>query len=157
MKTTYSAPAWAITLIKEVCSEYDRALPTELHWYSLNIGGGYDKVEVEPGTWRYVPKVRPSSSGNARPNGRIHISAGEDKMDQRLVLLHELAHHIMMKTKKGRQAHHNTVFWKLAFELYERYNVDMKYAQKRETNYRKTAGVVFERYFKEKHEQSTRK
>lgn len=150
MKTTYSTPAWAVMLVKQVCTDYSRAMPTELHWYSLNIGGGYDKIDTADGGYKYIFKARNSSSGNTgRHNGRIHISAGADEQDQKLVLLHELAHHIMNKTKKGRAANHNTTFWMLAFELYKKYDMNMTFAFDREKSYRKTAITVFNKFYKE--------
>ena len=70
---------------------------------------------------------------------RIHVTAGTDRADQKLVLLHELAHWLTPKD------HHSPRFWDKAWELYRRYRVPLRYARIREGNYRKGALVAASR------------
>lgn len=94
MKTTSTAPTWAVELVVEVCAAYKRRTPDLLQWYATKE--------------KY-------SSGHASYSGKkIHISAGTDEHEQRVVLLHELAHHIL--AKRGRQGHSKR-FWELFIEL----------------------------------------
>lgn len=124
MRTTRSTPQWAIDLVEEVCKDYHRALPSQLKWYNSTQSH-----------W---------SSGWTRTyTGEIFIRTGRCGYDQELVLLHELAHHLVGKTKKGKKAHHNIKFWKLAFELYWKYGVDLGYAIYREEHYRAKATQAY--------------
>ena len=120
MKTTKTAPVWAVKLTEQVCKDYKRKTPYKLQWYNRTR--------------------RTFTSGFTRWGGKeIHISAGSDGYDQELVLLHELAHYLVMKTKKGRKESHSLRFWRLAFELYDRYGIDLNYAIWREEHYRTKA------------------
>jgi hypothetical protein len=145
MKSSKTAPAWAINLVTQVCSDYKRALPKQFQWYQSR-----DRKIHE-----YTIKASVKSSGHAG-FGKIHVSAGSDEQDQRLVLLHELAHHITQKrqTVKRRYAYrprnkrvfeaHSIRFWRLAVELYERYDMDMDYAFNREKGYKIKATQAFQ-------------
>jgi Zn-dependent peptidase ImmA (M78 family) len=132
MKVT-NAPTWAVNLTEEVCKDYKRALPVKLQWHNS--------------------KIHKMSSGHAtyyRLSGArmmIHVTAGSDIVYQRLVLLHELAHHI---TNKRKRCGHNAKFWHLAFELYDRYGVGIEVAHKREKNYKKYATVAYQRILAKK-------
>lgn len=121
MKASKTTPAWALELTQEVCRDYKRALPKRLQWYNRN-------------DW--------SKSGGTCWRDKIHISAGDDEYDQVLVLLHELAHHIVNKTKP--RVGHTIRFWRLAFELYERYGIDLGVALEREEDYRKKATWAYQ-------------
>jgi hypothetical protein len=125
MRTTRTTPDWAIELVTEVCRDYNRALPKELKWF-----------RSDQSNW--------TSGWTARDGSRIFIRAGRCGYDQELVLLHELAHHIICKTKAGRKMTHSIKFWKLAFELYRRYGMNLGYAFYREETYRKKAEQAYE-------------
>jgi hypothetical protein len=58
------------------------------------------------------------------------VHAGTARRDQKLVLLHELAHWLV-------QAGHTRTFWETAFALYRRYNVPLRYAFKSEKHDKK--------------------
>lgn len=70
--------------------------------------------------------------------GRITVRAGSDEQDQKLVLLHELAHYLCPKA-----CGHNMRFWKTAWTLYKEYNIDLAYAFEREKDYKKKAIVAY--------------
>lgn len=125
MKTTKSMPKWAAELTEQVCADYKRALPRKVQWYR---------------------RTRHNfTSGFTRWGGKeIHISAGAYEYDQELVLLHELAHYLVMRTKKGRRESHSMRFWRLAFELYDRYGIDLDYAIYREEHYRAKATWAYQ-------------
>jgi hypothetical protein len=98
------APAWARSLVMEVCSEADAPLP-RLSWRTRD---------------------RPASSGVTRQSvGRISLVAGSDPLDQRLTLLHELAHWLTPRSRgrRGRARHHDAAFYSRAFDLYRRHGV----------------------------------
>jgi hypothetical protein len=98
------APAWARTLVLEVCAEADAPLP-QLRWTSRH---------------------RPTSSGvTRRGDGTISLVAGLDPLDQRLTLLHELAHWLtpMPRRRSRRMRHHDAAFYTRAFDLYRRHGV----------------------------------
>jgi hypothetical protein len=57
----------------------------------------------------------------------VAVVAGRDELDQRLTLLHELAHWLVPVSRGGRRrrraAHHDAGFYAVAFELYRRHGV----------------------------------
>jgi hypothetical protein len=66
------------------------------------------------------------STGVARRGeGTIVVRAGSDVLDQRLTLLHELAHWITPPPRRRRRGttHHGIAFYRTAFRLYGRYGV----------------------------------
>ena len=98
------APAWANDVVREVCSDAGVPLP------SLR--------------WRRAP--RPASSGVTRRTGAsIAVTAGTDELDQRLTLLHELAHWLGLppRRRRGRVQHHDARFYATAFGLYRRHGI----------------------------------
>ena len=98
------APAWARSLVLTVCAEADAPLPHLI--------------------WRH--RDRPTSSGVTRQStGVISVVAGRDAVDQRLTLLHELAHWLAPAARRGRRRtrHHDAAFYTTAFALYRRHGV----------------------------------
>jgi hypothetical protein len=78
--------------------------------------------------WRFRPG-RPTSSGvTRRETGSVSVTAGDDPADQRLTLLHELAHWLAPAPPRGRRAaarmrHHDAAFYAVAFALYARHGI----------------------------------
>jgi hypothetical protein len=98
-----SAPAWAHDLVSVVCDEAAVA-PPRLLWRERRGG--------------------PSTGVARRSEGTISVRAGSDPLDQRLTLLHELAHWIAPAGHRGRRAvHHGRAFYAIAFELYRRHGL----------------------------------
>ena len=98
------APAWARSLVLEVCAQADAPLP-RLSWRTRD---------------------RPTSSGvTRRADDAITLVAGTDPLDQRLTLLHELAHWLtpLPRRRHGRARHHDAGFYARAFDLYRRHGV----------------------------------
>jgi hypothetical protein len=104
-------PGWARAVVEEACREAGAAEP-RLAW------------RTRPG--------RPTSSGvTRREAGSVSISAGDDPGDQRLTLLHELAHWLAPVPSRGRRArharartsHHDAAFYAVAFPLYVRHGI----------------------------------
>ena len=101
------APAWARELVGVVCREAG-VPPPRLSW----------RRRLE----------RPTSSGvTRRAAGSVAVTAGSDPLDQRLTLLHELAHWLgpVPERRRGRArtSHHDAAFYGLAFALYRRYGI----------------------------------
>lgn len=109
-----SAPLWANQLTAQVCEAAGVKTP-QLRWRTK------PKSFHSTGRTTY-PNIQV-------PNGRITVTAGYDKRDQLLVMLHELAHHLTPKS------FHNADFWAMAFDLYEVYNI-AEYAATREHGYK---------------------
>lgn len=99
-----SAPAWAERLVELVCAEADVARPT-LSWRRR-------RSEHSTGVAR-------------RLAGAIAVRAGSDAIDQRLTLLHELAHWIGPAPSRRRRGatHHGLAFYRIAFRLYGRHGM----------------------------------
>ena len=99
-----SAPAWARELVAAVCTDAGVAPPTLL--------------------WR-TRRGDPSTGVARRSEGTVSVRAGGDPLDQRLTLLHELAHWIAPSgRRRGRRAlHHGRAFYAIAFELYRRHGL----------------------------------
>lgn len=95
------APAWAIELVHDVCAA----------------------AGVPPPALRWRRARRSASSGVTRRSaGTVSVTSGTDELDQRLTLLHELAHWLgpMPRRRRGRVLHHDARFYATAFDLYRR-------------------------------------
>ena len=95
------APSWACELVRGVCAAAGAPEPAM--------------------RWRHVR--RSASSGVTRRSaGSISVTAGTDPVDQRLTLLHELAHWLGLvpRRRRGRVLHHDARFYAIAFDLYRR-------------------------------------
>jgi len=95
-------PAWAAALVSDVCTDAGATCPRL--------------------TWRR--RAGTHSTGVARRHlGLISVRAGEDPLDQRLTLLHELAHWLApapVRRRGVRTQHHGRDFYRIAFDLYRR-------------------------------------
>lgn len=98
------APGWANALVAEVCMAAGVSAPT-LRWRQA---------------------ARPASSGVTRRDAAVvAVTAGTDPLDQRLTLLHELAHWLGARPprRRGRTAHHGAAFYTIAFGLYRAHGI----------------------------------
>ncbi|MDP9250813.1 MAG: hypothetical protein M3O78_05545, partial [Chloroflexota bacterium] len=84
--------------------------------------------------WRRAE--RSFSSGLTRKAaGVVVVTAGSDLVDQRLTLLHELAHWLgpaIRRRRRGRVAHHDAAFYAVAFRLYQEHGIEPSEAVARE-------------------------
>ena len=97
-------PDWAQRLVLLVCAE----------------------AEVAPPTLVWRRRRSEQSTGVARRSaGAIAVRAGTDPLDQRLTLLHELAHWIGPTPSSRRRGatHHGRTFYRIAFRLYGRHGL----------------------------------
>ena len=110
-----TTPAWASILVDRVCAD-----------------AGVPPPRL---TWRR--RAAEHSTGVARRHvGLISVRAGTDALDQRLTLLHELAHWVApapVRRRGGRSVHHGRAFYRVAFELYRRHGLDDADALRLET------------------------
>jgi hypothetical protein len=99
-----SVPAWAIELVSLVCADAAVAPPRLL--------------------WR-TRRGSPSTGVARRSEGTVSVRAGGDPLDQRLTLLHELAHWIAPAERRRarRSVHHGRAFYAIAFDLYRRHGL----------------------------------
>lgn len=142
-------PQWAIDLVTEVCAKHNRQKPGTFTWGNANniySSGKCRYSRRRNGTQIKIWTRLKNGKMKMKPfYGEIIVKAGLSQFDQKLVLLHELAHWVSYRnTSKG----HTVKFWKKAFELYRDYGLDMDKAYKREQSYKKFATVVYERHFK---------
>lgn len=94
-----TAPDWAAALVAAVCAD----------------------AGVEPPRLAWRRRRGEHSTGVARRQaGMIAVRAGTDPTDQRLTLLHELAHWLapVPARRRGRSEHHGRAFYGVAFALY---------------------------------------
>jgi len=100
-----TAPAWALDLVHRACADAGLPAPASLAWRRR-------RGELSTGVTRLA-------------DGLISVRAGEDLVDQRLTLLHELAHWLAPRprTRRRRTAHHGRSFYAVAFVLYERHGI----------------------------------
>ena len=98
-----TAPAWALSLMASVCADAGVAQP-RLAWRRRS--------------------GQHSTGVTRRSDGIVAVRAGADELDQRLTLLHELAHWLSPAPRRGRRAvHHGRAFYQAAFELYRRHGL----------------------------------
>jgi hypothetical protein len=107
-------PSWAARLVAQVCAE----------------------AEVPEPILRWRRAARSPSSGVTRKAaGVVVVTAGTDLLDQRLTLLHELAHWLgpaVRPRRRGRVAHHDARFYARAFRLYQEHGIEPSEAVARE-------------------------
>jgi hypothetical protein len=98
------APPWASDLADAVCASAGVAPPRL--------------------TWRHR-SGEPSTGLTQVDAGVIAVRAGRDPVDQRLTLLHELAHWLVpsRRRSRGRAQHHGRAFYRVAFELYRHHGI----------------------------------
>jgi hypothetical protein len=98
-----SAPAWALDLVASVCAD----------------------AVVPPPRLLWRTRHGEASTGVARrADGIVAVRAGSDPLDQRLTLLHELAHWLTpANRRRGRSVHHGRAFYAIAFALYRRHDL----------------------------------
>ena len=95
-------PGWAEALVAEVCAE----------------------AEVAPPELRWRRRSSERSTGVARRHaGTVAVRAGTDPIDQRLTLLHELAHWLAPPPRRRGATHHGRAFYRIAFRLYRRHGI----------------------------------
>lgn len=95
-------PAWASALVATVCED----------------------AGVSPPRLAWRRRAGEASTGVARRSaGTIAVRAGADPVDQRLTLLHELAHWLSPPPRRRGSAHHGRTFYRTAFSLYDRHGV----------------------------------
>jgi hypothetical protein len=108
-------PDWAASLVAEICADAG-IRPPRL-------------------SWRRRAGVH-STGVTRRHAGSISVRAGEDDLDQRLTLLHELAHWLAPPPSRRRGArvrHHDRAFYRIAFALYRGHGVSDADALRLET------------------------
>ena len=133
-----------------MCADYG-VTPPQVRWMvSRKTRYRYDSN----GDLVYGTRVRSSGTtqwiGSDRATARhthITMKVGSDLQDQRLVLLHELAHWLSPVIDG-----HSRGFWRRAWELYERYNIDLDYAWEREKAYKVKATQEAPYHVRERHE-----
>jgi hypothetical protein len=107
-------PSWAARLVAQVCAEAEAPEPVL--------------------RWRRAGRS-PSSGVTRKAAGVVVVTAGSDLLDQRLTLLHELAHWLgpaVRRTRRGRVAHHDARFYAAAFRLYQENGIEPAEAVTRE-------------------------
>lgn len=77
---------------------------------------------------------RRGSSGVCFPDS-ILISAGSERRDCKLVILHEVAHWVMPLYERK----HSKDFWKIAWALYRHFKLPIQYCRQREGEYKKNS------------------
>jgi hypothetical protein len=115
-----TAPAWASSLVADVCAE----------------------AGVEPPRLGWRRRRGEASTGVARRSeGSVAVRAGSDPLDQRLTLLHELAHWILPSARRRgrRTVHHGRAFYSVAFELYRRHGLSDADALRLESSHYRSA------------------
>jgi len=130
-------PKWVNELVVAVYEETNYPLP-QITWRRYRA----KKYPPENFDGEMITPHKPKpfySTGRAYPTrNRIVVTTGKSRKDQKLVLLHELAH--LLAPKKE---HHGEKFWQIAWKLYRKYKVPINYAKKREYSYIKMSRKVF--------------
>ncbi len=139
-----TAPKWTQDLVVNALVYWQKAhgedvASPEINWrrsHSHKMTGWNNGYFIAKSTRKPT-----KSSGQADLNGRrITVTAGSNRLDQRLVTLHELGHVIA-----GPHEWHSAHFWDIVWELYRWARIPVRYAKTREGNYRKGALVAYKR------------
>ena len=106
MRASPATPGWAVALASQVCADANVRPPARLLWRRR-------QSEHSTGVTRRTEQI-------------VAVRAGSDLLDQRLTLLHELAHWIApwpARRDRRRATHHGRAFYEIAFGLYRRYGL----------------------------------
>ncbi len=127
-------PKWAQQIIAAECAA--RGIPEpEMVWrHSKTALGSTGRC----GTKRIVVTVAINPPPYWTPDWERHYPLSA-RADQKITLLHELAHWFT------QGEHHSPRFWDVAWALFRRYNVPLRYAAWREGLYRKEATAAYRR------------
>ncbi len=87
---------------------------------------------------RYDKRYESSGRAGIFKDKFVLVTAGTNRIDAKLVLLHEIAHQL---TNDFHTAH----FWDVAWQLYRWAKLPMRYCIKREQDYRKGAMIAYKR------------
>jgi len=85
-------------------------------------------------------KIRSNCSSGVCYKNHITICAGSNRIDCKLVILHELAH-----WSRPWGEHHSPEFWDLCWVLYREFKLPIRYCKQREVEYRKGALAAYHR------------
>jgi len=132
------APEWAVDLVQQISIEQELHKP-ELVWRRAGKrGNGWvERVRGSENWVRQEPRRPKFSSGStALDRKRIVVTAGSDRSDQRLVLIHEMAH-----VAVGGPEWHGAAFYRVAWRYFGQYaqNVSVRTLLQREGQYMTTA------------------
>ncbi len=130
-------PKWAQDLVIQVALDEGRDELPEIVWrrsrqFTSSGRAGRDRIVVSAAHGDYAREI-------PWVNRNHTYGVVSARTDQKLVLLHELAHWLTPRE------HHSARFWDKAWELFRRYRVPLRYAKLREGNYRKGALVAARR------------
>jgi hypothetical protein len=115
--TNHPPPQWVADIVRDVCAAAGVPEPT-ISWRKSKA-----RYDLE---W---------SGGDSNSTRRhINIWYGRDPVDQKLVVLHELAHQLAPANDS-----HSKAFWEIAYDLYERYGLARYASERREIGYMATA------------------
>lgn len=123
-------PSWVPTVVQAVAMNYGRKSLPEIRWRNRKdrkCSSGYFHHRKHYARWIYTHRPNPSF---------ISISAGSDIEDQKLVLLHELAHWL------NPRCNHTIKFWHTAFDLYDDFKIPTSQLM-REFRYKDKAFIVY--------------
>lgn len=81
-------------------------------------------------SWRWTRFTR-SSGCYWKEKKRIHISAGTDRRDQRYIVLHETAHHVLRQAGGDQSKAHGPDFWSVCLLLCRKYRIPAHYVRRR--------------------------
>jgi len=90
-------------------------------------------------SWRKTKHNYSSGRCQYYSTPRIVVSAGKNRFDQKLVLLHEIAH------AANPKQHHSDKFWDTAWNLYRWAKLPIRKTLQNEGNYKKGAITAYKR------------
>lgn len=93
---------------------------------------------VRPVVLSWFRTKRHSSSGTCFKD-HIHVSAGTDRTDQKMVLLHEFAHWLHPEES------HSPAYWDTCWYLYRWAKLPIRHCLRRSANYRKESVNAYKR------------
>ena len=120
-----TAPKWAQDLTLNA-----------LAWYEQNNPGC--KAPDITLNWRRSSYHKNSSGRANGVTNRVTVTAGKIRLDQKLVLLHEVAHVLV-------PGGHTDAFWDMTWALYRWAQLPIRYCQKREYTYKAGARAAYAR------------
>jgi hypothetical protein len=106
----------------------------------------HEEIEDIP-TLKCRKRQAKTSSGCYYPERlEISLAVGQDRMDAKLVLLHEVSHHVTFI--KSKCYCHTDRFWITAWNLYRHFGLPIRYCKHREGNYKKGSLVSYKQGLK---------
>jgi hypothetical protein len=106
-----------------------------------------EDYHIRPPAFHWRRRKERFSAGSCTLDGKVvTVTAGTDRTDSRITILHELAHLILLRKVRSYRGEHSEQFYGFLWPLFRRYHIPVRAALASEGNcHRKTVLATYKR------------